>query len=417
MASAQGKPTPVKGILKKTNKTPTSTTTSSTTGATAAATKKPDPREIAIKHAQIIHDRRALEDTVTDSIILLSKLPDIQSATTSTSEPASTSSSSPPSASENTTAAEAAAALFKSHIRLFQPSDYDALIEERNAQGRCGYALCSNPRRRLPPGTGAFKILNFGRSDFAIVPRAEAERWCAGGGGGSSKGKGDGKGKGSSGGGGTVTCARRAMYVRVQLLETAAWERAGIESIAIELLEEVEAERQHQQQQNNSNPINEDEDEARQERRRRQQQQQQDRERKDEAERLQKAARDARDLAMERGDATPTTPKAPPGKKGQQKQRNIKVAIREKTVVVGPVREPTLDAATGPDQHLLLDGYKTKFDPKSESMSKGTTITTTRKDDLAADADADAADVDTTPAAAASTSATTSVEDKSTTAE
>ncbi len=71
-------------------------------------------------------------------------------------------------------------------------------VAERNTCGRCGYALCERPHAKQP-GTGAWKLVNVGRRDFAIAPRAELERWCS------------------------PACARRAMYVRVQLTETAAW--------------------------------------------------------------------------------------------------------------------------------------------------------------------------------------------------
>ncbi|RYP16860.1 hypothetical protein DL765_004881 [Monosporascus sp. GIB2] len=339
--ASQTKKAPPKGILKKpTVAASPSPSTPASAPASPSPQQKPDPREIAIQHAKIIHDRRALEDTITDSIILLAKLPatrpssspsqTTQTTTTTTAASASASASAP-SANDYS---EHDAELFKSHVRLFQPSDYDALIEERNALGSCGYGLCGRPRTRLGPGSGGYKLLNWGRRDFAIVPRAEAERWCS------------------------RRCARRAMYVKVQLSETAAWERAGIETIRIELLEEQEAEQERQQQQQQQ---------------RQRQQEVPEKEKgedkaaaaaaaaqvaRDETDRRQKAAKDAMDLALERGDTD----------KKRAAKRRINVTIREKKVVA-EVREPSLATGGGGDGHLVLDGYKTKFDPKSETIN------------------------------------------------
>lgn len=111
---------------------------------------------------------------------------------------------------------------FAAHVRLFAPGDYDALVEERNSLGRCGYALCPQPRRLFggPKGRGGSSggggggtwKLNWATGD--IVPRKELEKWCS------------------------TKCARRALYIKVQLNETAVWERAGIPSITIDLLPE-----------------------------------------------------------------------------------------------------------------------------------------------------------------------------------
>lgn len=365
--ASQTQKAPLKGILKKptaahpgagagaSDGSSTVAVAASPSPSSGGAQKKPDPREVAIQHARIIHDRRALEDSITDSIILLAKLP--------TTLPTD-SSISPSTTNTNTdTAAAAAAELFKTHIRLFQPSDYDALIEERNALGSCGYCLCPRPRKRFGPasgvggggGGGEYKILNWGRADFAIAPRAEVERWC-------SRGR--------------AWCARAAMYVKVQLSETAAWERAGIESIRIELLEEVEVEEKEKEKGKRQQQDVEHKDKSdttaaatavitkELEREGLRLRERKERER-EETDRRQKAARDARDLALERGDTD----------EKEAAKRSVDVTIREKRVVTG-VQEPTL-APGGEEDHLVLDGYKTKFDPKSETMARGTTSTST----------------------------------------
>ncbi|TKX26587.1 hypothetical protein C1H76_1119 [Elsinoe australis] len=86
-------------------------------------------------------------------------------------------------------------AQFRNEVALFQPSDYMALLEERNVNGFCGYTLCDRP----PPKQVTKKL------DWL---RTEGEkRFCG------------------------KECARKALYVRAQLDETPAWERrAGLEA-------------------------------------------------------------------------------------------------------------------------------------------------------------------------------------------
>ncbi|KAI0597831.1 Rtr1/RPAP2 family-domain-containing protein [Biscogniauxia sp. FL1348] len=317
MSSEPKKP---KGILKK----PTTTVDSSSTSATSRRQPpKPDPRDVAVQHARIIHSRREVEEQIQDSIIELSRFPP----------------SSSPSPSEQHDASRPApedADAFKRLVRLYQPGDYDDLIEERNANGLCGYALCGRARTRVSQ-KGEFKLVNYGRRDFNIVPKRELEKWCS------------------------QRCARRAMYVKVQLNETAAWERAGISSISIDLLEEEEEEQRQLQLQRDSkakakvnataHAASADVTAA--------QLAKEVENMKIEAEK--KAAQDARDLALERGDTT----------KEKSARRPVQVTIREKKVMMA-AQEPSL--TQGDEGHLVLDGYKTKFDPKTESINKGSNL-------------------------------------------
>ncbi|KAK7927774.1 hypothetical protein PG985_004772 [Apiospora marii] len=280
--ATQTKPPP-KGILKKTK-----ITTEPTPEEPDAAVKA---RNLAIHHASIIHDRRQMSDAISDSIIDLSKLP------------SGSASSPPPSAAAPS---DEDAATFTSQVRLFQPSDYEDLIEERNCLGKCGYVLCPKPRIKVNQ-TGEFKLVNFGRKDFAIVPKKEMERWCS------------------------QTCARRAMYIKVQLNETAAWERAGIEGIQIELYQEPGSSKTGKKSSDPAEDITRDL-----------------RALKLEADR--KAASDARELALERGDTGDKT-----------KMRRVAVNVKEKDVSEAPA-EPSLDQ--NEDGHLLLEGYKPKYDQK-----------------------------------------------------
>jgi RNA polymerase II-associated protein 2 len=154
-------------------------------------------RDIAMHHAQIIQQRKDLEAQILDDIILLSEYPLAPTA----KDPSTTFTAATPAPTD--------VADFKAHIRLFQPGDYDDLIEERNVNGLCGYTLCGRPRRETGPG-GEWKITASGH----IARRKDIEMWCSN------------------------ACARRALYVKVQLNETAAWERAGIPDIEIDLLDE-----------------------------------------------------------------------------------------------------------------------------------------------------------------------------------
>ncbi|KAI1437216.1 Rtr1/RPAP2 family-domain-containing protein [Xylaria sp. CBS 124048] len=264
---------PPKSILKNKGAPPSSNAEKATS----------NPREIAIKHARIIHSRREVEDQIADSMIELSKFPPTRDASHNASNPA-----------------DADAESFKNLVRLYQPSDYDDLIEERNANGLCGYTLCPNPHSRVSSG-GTFKLVNYGRKDFDIVPSRELEKWCS------------------------HKCAKRAMYVKVQLNETAAWERAGISSIQIDLFGENQGSAG------------------------------------DTPERLktevqEKAAQNARDLALERGDVA---------QNGKMPKRSMKLVIREK-----PVKPPTAPSNPDGQGHLVTEGYKTTFHPGAATLDR-----------------------------------------------
>ncbi|KAI1207092.1 uncharacterized protein F4807DRAFT_213856 [Annulohypoxylon truncatum] len=295
--------------------------------------KKPTARELAIQQALLIQAQRDREDQIQDSIIELARLPLCTSSSPSSTTTTSPSPQTPKTTYTASNPSPSDASQFLTAVRLFQPSEYEDLIIERNALNKCGYCLCPRPRTRLSGG-GAYKLLNYGRPDFSIVPRAELERWCS------------------------RQCARRAMYVKVQLVETAAAERAGVESIRIELLEEEEEEEGKKEATSNSTTkakakpgAEEDvlkEEDGGEDPARRVAKELRDLEAKE-----RKAARDAKELARERGDKTnlPST--------GKQ----VTVTIREKKVIMA-AQEPSLD--TDGEGHLVLDGYKTKFDPKAE---------------------------------------------------
>ncbi|KAB5577918.1 Rtr1/RPAP2 family-domain-containing protein [Coniochaeta sp. 2T2.1] len=175
----------------------------------------PSPQEaerIALHHARILQQQKDLELQILDAIDTLSTYPLTRSPTFTSANP-------PP--QDVTT--------FKSLIRPFQPSDYDDLIEERNILGNCGYALCPN-KKRSDLG-GVFTFVNHNTTDFAIVPTKDVKKWCS------------------------DKCARRALYVKVQLNETAAWERVAMPDVRIDLMDEEDNTKQQSRSESAATPI------------------------------------------------------------------------------------------------------------------------------------------------------------------
>jgi hypothetical protein len=181
--------TTLKSILKK---SPYPSTSSS---------KADRDRELALYHANLIQERKDIELTILLNTETLIDYP-LASAPYDESNPST-----------------ADAENFKNLIRPFQPSDYDALILERNINEHCGFSLCSNARVR-DGGAGKYRLVGkYGKAkDFKVVEKEELEKWCS------------------------EACAKRALYVRVQLSETPAWERDAGYGTEIELLDEPKPE-------------------------------------------------------------------------------------------------------------------------------------------------------------------------------
>ncbi|KAF4997908.1 hypothetical protein FGRMN_3547 [Fusarium graminum] len=258
---------PPKGILKKPK---------------SIKERDTDPREIAIEHAKIIQHRKDLEAEILDNLVVLSEYPLVREPSYNASNP------SPSDIAD-----------FKAHVRLFQPSDYDDLIIERNVNGLCGYTLCARPRRNTGPG-GEWKITNGN-----IMKREDLEKWCS------------------------KQCARRALYVKVQLNETAAWERAGIPDIEIDLLDEDKSKET-------------DVDRAARELG------------KLKLEEQRQTARDTAALALERGEPSVT----------RSKNKKIIVTLNEKDAQAPSTTSDKLEVYD--DEHLLVEGYKTKLKLEDE---------------------------------------------------
>lgn len=156
-------------------------------------------RATALRHAESIEEKKRLRARITDLVLETFELPSSSSADPS-----------------HPTAADAA--LFKQALMLFQPSDFDDLVYERNVDDRCGFALCPRPNAKVRGG-GEVVWNRQGGKNFKLVAKAELERWCSPG------------------------CGERAMFVRAQLGTEPAWLReTPVERI--EFLDQVKARRQ-----------------------------------------------------------------------------------------------------------------------------------------------------------------------------
>lgn len=151
----------------------------------AARSRDDRNKAAALYHAQFIQQQKEVEALILASMEKLLDLPSLSSA--DPAHPCSTDSE-----------------LVKSSLRLYQPSDYDALIEERNINKQCGYVLCPRPNR-LQDTQAKYRIL-YGRGRgpdaLKVVERQTLERWCS------------------------DDCGKRALYIKVQLNEEPAWTRS-----------------------------------------------------------------------------------------------------------------------------------------------------------------------------------------------
>ena len=143
-------------------------------------------KETALYHAQLLQQRKDIEALILASTEALLELPSLPAA-----DPAR------PRLQDIT--------LVKNSLKSFQPSDYDALIEERNINKQCGYVLCPRPNRHEDT-KARYRILHSkgrGPDNVKFIPRQALERWCS------------------------DDCGKRALYIKVQVSEEPAWTRIG----------------------------------------------------------------------------------------------------------------------------------------------------------------------------------------------
>lgn len=154
-------------------------------------------RATAVQQARILEDQKRIRDQVTDLIIECYDFPSQPNA--SPIEPVPTDVKS-----------------FGTALSLFQPSDFDELVSERNIDDRCGYALCPNPNQKAPGGGN--KVWNRkGGKDFKLLDKAEFERWCS------------------------RACRIRGEFVRGQLSTEPAWVR-DVSETKVRLLDDLQHE-------------------------------------------------------------------------------------------------------------------------------------------------------------------------------
>lgn len=161
-------------------------------------------RDLAFHQANMIQQRKDAEAEILKSMEMLLDLP-----TSASSDPIQPS-------QEDVQAVKKA-------LRSFQPSDYDALIEERNINRNCGYILCSRPNKLQGASTKRVIVRDRGKANRSWKPvdKKILERWCS------------------------DECAKRALFIRVQLNEEPAWERARDASGDIMLLDEKNDRQSH----------------------------------------------------------------------------------------------------------------------------------------------------------------------------
>ena len=153
-------------------------------------------RASALRQARDIEDRKKLKARVADLVIEAFDLPSRPDADPANPQPSD-------------------ATLFKQCLAVFQSSDLDDLIYERNVDNRCGYGLC--PRPNLKVNRGGEKVWNLkSGKDFKLLDRVELEKWCS------------------------RRCQEKTVFVRAQLGKEPAWLRV-IRAVDIQLLNEFDS--------------------------------------------------------------------------------------------------------------------------------------------------------------------------------
>ncbi|KAI7278574.1 hypothetical protein KC345_g5905 [Hortaea werneckii] len=170
---------PVKSILKQQSSNGNNPTDEQQT----KAQKDRDNLKLALKHANLIQHQKDVQALILRCIETLLDFPP-----------------SPPTAEQQTAASQ-----FRDAVTLFQPGDYDDLIEERRIDARCGYALC----KREP------RISTVGDSASWKFPKGAAD-YCSN------------------------SCWKKSLHVKTQLSEVPVWERDPRVPVIVKLPDEDE---------------------------------------------------------------------------------------------------------------------------------------------------------------------------------
>ncbi|MCJ1468674.1 hypothetical protein MMC07_007303 [Pseudocyphellaria aurata] len=161
-------------------------------------------RETALYHANLLQERKDVQCLILESTETLLDFP-------------------PSSASDPAQPSELDVIEVKKLLKPFQPSDYDALVKERNIDKKCGYVLCPRPNR-LQDTDAKYRIFHAKKSgthSLKFIEREDLERWCS------------------------DECGKRALYIRVQLSDEPAWSRALGNGEDFMLLDEGNRNQQH----------------------------------------------------------------------------------------------------------------------------------------------------------------------------
>lgn len=279
---------PPKSILKK--------TTVSTNAPPSAKPANPRHLNVALHHANILEQRKRVEGEVLDSIVTLLDYPLSPNADAKRPSPSD-------------------AHFFCDAVTVFQPADYDALLEERNIADKCGYALCPNPKRKAR--STAKKQFVDTDGGVEIVDRKVLEVWCS------------------------DDCAKRALYVKVQLNEEPGWMRQGGHAPSIELLVE-NTDEQHKalplrlKQEASPSAVADDDDDV---------------------DAAWAAREDAMtDLARERGEE--------PGQYSKANDTLVKDEIMERAASKAPPQPPSLPAQSIENTTMAIEGHIPRSDRK-----------------------------------------------------
>lgn len=147
-----------------------------------ATSREQRNRDIALHHANLIQQRKDVEAEILASTETLLDLPSQQNG-------------------DATRPCTDDVTLVERSLLLFQHSDYDALIEERNIDGKCGYVVCPRQKRQQDMKS-RFRIKHgreIGASEF--IAKSELGQWCS------------------------LSCEKYSSYLRRQLSSEPAWAR------------------------------------------------------------------------------------------------------------------------------------------------------------------------------------------------
>lgn len=142
-------------------------------------------RQIALRHAFSLQHRKDIENEIFSAIETLLELP--SSSTIDVAQPSDTD-----------------VAQVVDLLPLFQPLNFDDLVEERTTLNKCGYVLCpnENQRQHTPAKYRILRTQGQAKDPVRIVETRELEKWCS------------------------EDCSLRAQYLKGQLTEEPAWVRS-----------------------------------------------------------------------------------------------------------------------------------------------------------------------------------------------